>query len=238
MRLDFSSERVLAITAHPDDAELLCGGTLARAAAAGAAVGWVVCCRGDRGVAQGQRPGRELAETRRHEAEAAAAIIGADVFFLDVADGELADSPPLRVQLTDLVRRFAATLVIGHAGNDYHPDHRAASRLAFAASWFAASAGQTTGTPPLAEPPCLWEMDTVSGLEFEPHFGIDITDHLDVKRRMLLSHATQLQRANDPDFVPLDRLMERQAALRGEQFATRWAEAFRWSRVWKRCSAF
>lgn len=238
MRLDFSNERILAVTAHPDDAELLCGGTLARAAASGAAVGWIVCCRGDRGAARGGVAGEELAETRRRETESAARLIGAEVFFLDVSDGELADTAALRLRLTELLRRFGATLVIGHAGDDYHPDHRAAARLAFAASWFAASPGQKTDSPPLSVAPALWEMDTVSGLAFEPHFAIDITEHIDVKRRMLRAHASQLQRAGDSDFAPLDRLMERQAALRGEQFGTPWAEAFRWSRVWNRCRAF
>ena len=49
MRLDFVGERVLAVVAHPDDAELLCAGTLARANADGATAGICVLCRGDKG---------------------------------------------------------------------------------------------------------------------------------------------------------------------------------------------
>ena len=49
MRLDFSTERALAVVAHPDDAEYLCAGTLARAEADGAAIGVCVLCQGDKG---------------------------------------------------------------------------------------------------------------------------------------------------------------------------------------------
>src|SRR5437588_241460 len=59
MRLDFAGERVLAVVAHPDDAELLCAGTLARARTDGAAVGVCVLCRGDKG--QPAKPVADLA---------------------------------------------------------------------------------------------------------------------------------------------------------------------------------
>ena len=45
MRLDFAGERVMAVVAHPDDAELLCAGTLARARSEGAAIAICVMCR-------------------------------------------------------------------------------------------------------------------------------------------------------------------------------------------------
>ncbi len=59
MKLDFSSERVLAVVAHPDDAELLCAGTLARARSEGAAIAVCVLCRGNGG--QPAKPIRNLA---------------------------------------------------------------------------------------------------------------------------------------------------------------------------------
>src|SRR5438105_13444852 len=65
MRLSFAGDRVLAVVAHPDDAELLCAGTLARARAEGAAVAVAVLCRGDKG--QPAQPIRNLAAVRRRE---------------------------------------------------------------------------------------------------------------------------------------------------------------------------
>src|SRR5687767_13926637 len=78
MKLDFSGDRVLAVVAHPDDAELLCAGTLARAKQAGAAIGICVLCQGDKG--QPNKPIKNLAGVRRKEMQAAAAISGAELF--------------------------------------------------------------------------------------------------------------------------------------------------------------
>src|SRR5207248_11356311 len=62
MRLDFSGERILAVVAHPDDAELLCAGTLAKARQDGATIGICVLCQGDKG--QPATPIPNLAEVR------------------------------------------------------------------------------------------------------------------------------------------------------------------------------
>ena len=89
MRLDFSNERLLAVVAHPDDAEYLCAGTLARAKADGAAVGICVLCRGDKG--QPGMPVENLAEVRRREMAAAAKLLGAELFGGEVDDGVIRD---------------------------------------------------------------------------------------------------------------------------------------------------
>src|SRR5688572_26229116 len=132
--------------AHPDDAELLCAGTLARAKADGAAIGIYVMCAGDKGVARGEAPS-DLAARRQAEAQAAAALLGAELFWHAVRDGELFDGVAERKQVIETYRRFRPTLVLAHAPEDYHPDHRAASALAEAATWFAASRGHQTDSP-------------------------------------------------------------------------------------------
>lgn len=76
MKLDFSNERLLTVVAHPDDAELLCAGTLARARADGATIGLCALCRGDKG--QPAKPVPNLAATRRREMAAAAQLLGAE----------------------------------------------------------------------------------------------------------------------------------------------------------------
>lgn len=63
MKLTFKDDRVLAVLAHPDDAELLCAGTLARARRDGAAVAIFVLCRGDKG--QPSNRVKNLANVRR-----------------------------------------------------------------------------------------------------------------------------------------------------------------------------
>src|SRR5919204_5198575 len=125
MRLDFTNDRVLAVVAHPDDAELLCAGTLARARADGAAIGVCVLCRGDKG--QPSEPIPDLTAVRRRELAAAAGLLGAELFPGVYPDGELFDAGPPRRKLVGVFRTFAPTLVLAHAPDDYHPDHRSAS---------------------------------------------------------------------------------------------------------------
>ncbi|HEY1379235.1 MAG TPA: PIG-L deacetylase family protein [Gemmataceae bacterium] len=236
MRLDFTSDRVLAVVAHPDDAELLCAGTLARARSDGAVVGICVLCKGDKG--QPAEPVPNLAAVRRREATAAAKLLGAELYWCGFPDGELADGPRQRRALLRRVRAFAPTLILAHAAEDYHPDHRAAAALADAVSWFAASRGHASREPRLPTPPSVWEGDTIGMSHFLPGFFVDISGHVDIKHRMLRCHATQLRRGGDDDFAPLEVLMRRQYTTRGEQSGAAAAEAFRIHHAFKRARAW
>lgn len=236
MRINFAGERVLAVTAHPDDAEWLCAGTLARAKQDGAAVAILVLCQGDKG--QPSPPIANLAAVRRREAKAAARLLGADLFFGKVPDGHLADTPAQRRILVEVYRKFEATLILAHDAADYHADHRAASALAEAASWFCASAGHKTRSPALKTQPALWWMDTMNMAGFLPALYVDVSDHLDLKRQMLGFHRSQLQRGKDGDFSPIEEQMVRQAQARGAQAGVAAAEAFRPYLAWKRARAW
>lgn len=236
MKFDFRDERLLAVVAHPDDADLLCAGTLARARDDGAAIGICVLCQGDKG--QPSQEIADLANVRREEMQRAANVVGAQLLTAGIPDGTLADDVETRGVLTELVRQFRPTLLLAHAPGDYHPDHRAASRLAEAASWFCASHGQKTASPPLQTPPALWWMDTVTMSGFTPEFYIDISDYLTLKEQMLACHQSQIQRGTDRDFAPLVELMRLQAQVRGLQAGAEAAEAFCAARSFKRTRAW
>jgi LmbE family N-acetylglucosaminyl deacetylase len=236
MKLLFQKERVLAVVAHPDDAELLCAGTLARAKADGAAIGICVLCQGDKG--QPSRPVKNLAAKRRTEMRSAAKVLGAELFPGEFRDGELADGPTQRVWLIEIFRRFRPTLVLAHAAEDYHPDHRAASALAEVASWACASRGRKTKSPALPTPPAVWWMDTVHMHQFAPGFFVDITAFTALKERMLHFHQSQLARGRDGDFSPLADLMRQQSHARGAQSGVPAAEAFRIHAAFKRARAW
>ena len=232
MKLDFSHERVLAVVAHPDDAELLCAGTLARAEEDGAAVAICVLCRGDKG--QPNRPIPRLAAVRRQEMSAAARLLGAQIFWGNFPDGTVTDDRSHRLRVTEVFRKFRATLVLAHAPEDYHPDHQAASRLAEAASWFCASRGYRTASRPLSSPPALWWVDTVNMSGFLPGFYVDITRQVSLKEKMLACHRSQLARGRDDDFASLAGLMRLQYQARGAQAGVEAAEAFRAHHAFKR----
>jgi LmbE family N-acetylglucosaminyl deacetylase len=236
MRLDFTNERVLAAVAHADDAELLCAGTLARARADGAAIGIAVLCLGDKG--QPAEPIPRLAAVRRGEMTAAARLLGAELFLGRVPDGTLADDRPTRLRLTEIYRRFRPSLVLAHAPEDYHPDHRAASALAEAASWFCAARGHKTKSPALGVPPALWWMDTVTMSGFEPGFYVEVSEFLTLKENMLDCHRSQASRGADSDFSPILELMRQQALTRGAQAGVAAAEAFRAHHAFKRTRAW
>jgi len=236
MKLDFANERILAIVAHPDDAELLCAGTLARAKADGAAIGICVLCQGDKG--QPSKPIRHLAALRRKEMAVATKLLGAELLAGGFLDGELFDTRESRLRVVELVRQFRPTLLLAHAPEDYHTDHRAASALAEAASWFAASRGHKTKSKPLPAAPALWFMDTVNMQGFTPGFYVDVSAHLELKQRMLACHCSQLLRGNDGDFSPLQELLHRQSLTRGAQSGVAAAEVFRIHAAFKRARAW
>jgi LmbE family N-acetylglucosaminyl deacetylase len=233
--LSFQRERVLAVLAHPDD-EFLCAGTLARAKADGAAIGVCVLCRGDKG--QPDPPLANLAEVRRAEMTASARLLGAELLLGDFGDGELFDTVESRAVVIQRFRHFRPSLVLAHAASDYHADHRAASALAEAASWFGASPGHHSASPPLEMPPVVWWLDTVDMHGFQPHFYVDTSDHVELKQQMLRCHQSQLARGENRGFPPLEELATRQAEARGVQSGVRAAEAFRLHRGWKRVGAW
>jgi LmbE family N-acetylglucosaminyl deacetylase len=236
MKLDFKGERMLAVVAHPDDAELLCAGTLARAKRDGAAIAICVLCQGEKG--QSSEPVKNLAGMRRKEMRASAELLGAELILGEAPDGTLADTPAQRMKLIEIFRRFKPTLVLAHSPEDYHADHRAASLLAEAASWFCASRGRRTRSPAMKAPPALWWMDTMNMHEFRAGFYIDVSEFVGVKTQMLACHQSQLRRGKDADFSPLAELMRVQFRARGMQAGVDAAEAFRAHFAFKRGRAW
>jgi LmbE family N-acetylglucosaminyl deacetylase len=169
---------------------------------------------------------------------AAAKLLGAELFVARVPDGLLVDDRPTRLRLTEICRRFRPSLVLAHAPQDYHPDHRAASALAEAASWYCAARGHETQSSALPVSPALWWMDTVAMSGFEPGFYVDISEFMSLKENMLGCHRSQTGRSTDSSFAPLLALMRQQAGARGAQAGVTAAEAFRAHHVFKRTRAW
>ncbi len=236
MKFSFAEERVLAVVAHPDDAELLCAGTLARAAKEDATIGICVLCQGEKG--QPSKPIKNLAATRKKEMQRASRLLRAELFLCAFPDGTLSDDYASRLKVVEAFRQFKPTLVIGHAPEDYHPDHQAASSLTEAASWLCASRGQKTKTAALSEPPAVWWMDTINMSAFAPEFYVDISGYEGVKEEMLMCHTSQLLRGGDGDFSPLKAIMRLQYQARGLQAGVTAAEAFRALNTFKRARAW
>jgi N-acetylglucosamine malate deacetylase 1 len=116
---------LLAIVAHPDDAELICGGSLIRAAQAGRRTGVLDLTGGEAGSAGD-------AGTRAEEAERAGQILGLTVRRnAGLSDGALESSVEARHHVAAVLRELKPDTVILMWGEGRHPDHRAASQLAY-----------------------------------------------------------------------------------------------------------
>src|SRR5439155_15486068 len=100
-----ASGPVLAVFAHPDDAEIAAGGTLGKWASEGRQVHLLVLTNGDRGSQDASVDRAELARVRLEETQAAASMLGlAGAEVLGVHDGELANTPEVRAEVVRSIR--------------------------------------------------------------------------------------------------------------------------------------
>ncbi|MEW2582923.1 PIG-L deacetylase family protein [Streptomyces virginiae] len=177
-------EHLVAVVAHPDDAELLCYGTLRLARQAGAAVTVVTVTHGANGVSiadadAGQRLGED---ERAGEAREAWAGTGVGTVFLSMADGTLVADHSLISAVERELSRLECTVLITHsteADND-HQDHTAVGRAAANA----ATRVPTCHTVLHGEPHAPRSV-------FSPTVLVDITDLLDDKVLALKVHESQ-----------------------------------------------
>lgn len=218
--------RVLAIGAHPDDLEILAGGTLALYARAGHDVTMAVATNGNVGSPTLEPP--QIAEIRRAEAQRSADLIGAKLVWMDFDDEWLFNDRPTRERFIDVIRGAGPDVVFAHSPNDYHPDHRNAGQVTIDARIPAAVRLVQTTLPAAERIPHLFLMDCVGGVDFVPEAYVDVTETMELKEKMLLCHESQdaWLRAiyDDMDYVSF---MREHTQRRGEECGCRWAEAFR-----------
>lgn len=122
-------KKILAILAHPDDAELSSGGTIAQWIQEGHEVQYVICTDGSKGTKDPEMSPYRLAEMREKEQQAAANVLGVKgVTFLRHRDGELEADLAFRSELATLIRYHRPDTILTHdPWRSYmiHPDHRA-----------------------------------------------------------------------------------------------------------------
>ena len=224
--------RILAVGAHPDDLEILCAGTLARYAQTGHQVVMCVATDGTAGHMVVKPP--ELARIREREARAAAAVIEADFIWLGFPDELIFNDRETRLAFVEAIRQAKPDVIITHAPDDYHPDHRVVSSLVFDTSFIASLPNIETGQPAHPVVPPLYYMDTLAGKGFHPTEYVDIGPTIDVKRQMLACHQSQLKWLKDHDNIDVMEFMEVVARTRGFQCSVPSAEGFRQADVWPR----
>jgi N-acetylglucosamine malate deacetylase 1 len=225
--------RILAVGAHPDDLEILCGGTLARYVGEGHEVVMCHASRGDRGSFVHTR--EELAALRGNESRRAAELAGADYATLGFSDGEiLASEPEQRRAVVDLVREARPDVIITHYPHDYMSDHNEISKLVFDCSFHATLPLFETGKPPHPLVTPILYMDTIMGVGFLPTEYVDVSATIETKVAMLEAHQSQLTWLRDHDGVDIVEQMRTTTRFRGQQCGVEYAEGFRPCTVWLR----
>ncbi len=225
--------RIACIHAHPDDAEILAGGTLALLAALGHDMTIVTLSAGDCGsMIQGPD---EIAAIRRDEAAESAALIGAHYRWGGFRDMAIFSDDPSRRAVTALLRELRPQIVLTAAPSDYLADHEAASQLVRDACFAASIPNYTTpsGSPALPAIPHLYFMDPIDqrdrgGAPAIPDFTIDVASTFEIKTAMLSCHRSQRawlqQQHGMDDFL---KQMEDWTRARGTQAGITLGEGFR-----------
>jgi LmbE family N-acetylglucosaminyl deacetylase len=189
-------KRALVVVAHPDDAEFLCGGTIAKLCAEGWEVNYLLTTSGDMGSRDAKMSRPALAAIREKEQVAAAEVLGVkEVVFLRYPDGFYEDTAEARGRIVREVRRLKPDLLITwdpFRNSFTHRDHRLTGQSAIDAIY------------PLARNPMGYAEHFLEGLEVHrvnevwlagsssPDHYVDVTDYFETRIQALRKHKSQI----------------------------------------------
>ena len=211
--------RILAVGAHPDDADIFCAGTLAKCAKRGDDIAVCVLTDGRTGSVE-IVDGEELIGRRRREQTEAAKHYGGTVNFLDFGDGELFHDNKSLLKVVDAVRRANPDLIFTHNLEDRNTDHISCGELVTRSMIYLTLPNVRVAAPVMSRTPQLFYWDSYAGINFQPVAYVDITDEMAVKRAAVSCHKSQLV------CTDWDEMMDVMARFRGLQANVRHAEGF------------
>ncbi len=199
-------QRVLAVYAHPDDAEFFSGATLARWAAEGATITLFLITSGDKGTSDRDLSPRRLREIREAETRAAANLLGIqDVVFMRLPDGELENSLALRRAIVRMIRLRRPDTVLS---SDPQTRWRGARRLNHPDHWIVGSEVMSAVYPAARDHLNFPELILDEGLDphiapyiylalpTQPNLRVETTDYIEQKWRALCEHKSQIKDCN------------------------------------------
>jgi bacillithiol biosynthesis deacetylase BshB1 len=232
MKLD-----LLALAAHPDDAELGCGGTLIRHIQAGLKTGVVDLTRGELGT-------RGTPQQRAEEAAASARVMGLAVRTnLALPDGFFQNSEAHQLKVVAAIRTYRPDIVLANAVYDRHPDHGKGADIAYTSCFLAGLAKVVThdaeGKPQEPwRPKALYHY--IQSQFIQPDFVVDISDTWEKKMESIRAYKSQffdpsskepVTYISTPEFL---RMLESRAIEMGHAIGVKYGEGFvtrRWMGV-------
>jgi len=220
-------DRVMVITAHPDDSEFGAGGTVAGFVKDGREVAYCIVTNGNKGSSDRAMTPERLATVRAEEQRNAARVLGVErVSFLGYPDGEVEDTRDLRRDVSREIRRFRPDLVICQNPNRTynlgasHRDHRTVGGVVLDCVY-------PLARDHMAFPELLPEFEPHKVREVyvmqwnEPHVVNDISDVMDLKLKALACHQSQFK-----DFAGVERRVRERNAELGKLKGYAYAECF------------
>jgi LmbE family N-acetylglucosaminyl deacetylase len=221
-------ERVMVITAHPDDSEFGAGGTVAKLVREGREVTYCILTNGNKGSGDRSMTPERLARIREEEQRNAARVLGVEVVdFLGFPDCELEDTRESRMAVTAAIRRHHPDLVIiqnPHRTKNLgasHRDHRIAAGIALdcvyplARDHMAFPELMAQGLEPhkVKEVHMMWWED--------PGLVVDISETMDQKLKALACHVSQIK-----DMAAVEKRVRERGAQLGQPRGFAYAETF------------
>jgi bacillithiol biosynthesis deacetylase BshB1 len=222
---------VLVIAAHPDDAELSCGGTIAQLTSTGKTVVMADCTRGELGS-------RGTAELRAQEAANASRILRViERVNLGIPDGNIQQSQENILAVVSLIRRFRPHIILFNPPYERHPDHENVHSLVRTAVFQSGLTKVETffegKLQPTHRPKHIFSY--MQTYEFTPSFYTDISDVFEIKLAAIRAYSSQVFVGSEsnttepttfiskPDFM---EMLEARARYFGALIGVRYAEAY------------
>jgi bacillithiol biosynthesis deacetylase BshB1 len=215
---------ILAIAAHPDDVELICGGTLIRAQMLGRTTGIL-------DLAAGELASRGTPELRAKEAGKAAKVMGVLVREnLGLPDGGIQNTPETRAKIAVVIRKLKPDIVITHSQHGRHPDHPVVAQLVRDAC-FVAGLKKIEPKVPAHRPRKVLHALSFREDNQKPTFVVDISDAFEKKLEAIGCYESQFGEAVQagevyPNGEPLHDLIRHHAAHYGSLIRCRYGEPF------------
>ena len=220
-------DRVMVITAHPDDSEFGAGGTVGKFVKEGREVAYCIVTNGNKGSSDRAMTPERLATIRAEEQRNAARVLGVErVSFLGYPDGEVEDTRELRRDVSREIRRFRPDLVVCQNPNRTynlgasHRDHRTVGGVVLDCVY-------PLARDHMAFPELLPEFEPHKVREVyvmqwnEPHVVSDISEVIDLKLKALACHASQFK-----DFAAVQARVRQRSKELGAARGYAYAEAF------------
>lgn len=219
---------LLVLAAHPDDAELGCGGTVAKHVAMGWKVAVVDFTRGELGT-------RGSVEQRNKEAAEAARILGlTERLNLDLKDGFFSNSEADQLKVIEVIRYFQPDIVLANAVTDRHPDHGKGAQLAYDSCFLAGLEKIRTHWHGYEQK--AWRPKAVyhfmQSQPIKPDFIVDVSDHWDTKMKAIRAFSSQFFQPDSrepvtfistPEFL---KMVESRGVDFGHAIGVRYGEGF------------